>query len=240
MNARRYLILYLFVRFAKHRALRIIRQSAVAAVFVVFIFALTAMNVSFDLTFHQTNEAVPAHGAVGITDDGRVEFGVPPGQWYWNASQAAIDNASIQIWARAKLAFDAVTWTVATMLIAREMSSNYSDAKQENEEMRKTYGLLYILGVGPDAQWPVFFLQKLIVYAVGVAAGSLAAVYVLLPFVLAQFRGTIGALFFTHIDYTISFLTACFMVSMGMSIRAFVLMRGTRHAKLGKSLTEIG
>ena len=239
MNARRYLILYLFVRFAKHRALRIIRQSAVAAVFVVFIFALTAMNVSFDLTFHQTNEAVQAHGAVRITDDGRIEFGVPPGQWYWNASQAAIDNATIQIWSKAKFAFDAVTWTVATMLIAREMSLNYSDAKKDGEEMKKTYGQLYILGIGPDTQWPIFFLQNIVVYSVGVAVGSLVAIYALLPYVLAQFQGTIGALFFTHFNYTISFLTACFMVSLGMTIRAFVLLHGTRHAKLGKSLMEI-
>jgi len=239
MNANRRLVFYLFVRFAKNRALRMVRQSAVASVFVVFIFALTAMNVSFDLTFHQANEAVQDHGAVRITDDGRIEFGVPPGQWYWNASQAAIDNATIKIWSKAKFAFDAVTWTVATMLIAREMSLNYSDAKQENEEMKKTYGLLYILGIGPDAQWPIFFLQKIIVYSVGVAVGSLVAMYMLLPYVLAQFRGTIGALFFTHFDYTVSFLTACFMVSMGMTIRAFVLLRGTRHAKLGKSLMEI-
>lgn len=231
--------LYLGRRFMRDRALRMVRQTLVVAIFVIFMFTLTAMNVSFDLTFHKADDALQTHGGVILADNGSLVFNLPPNRWVWNSTQAYLDNATLMLMSKAKQAFDAITWSVAIMLVAKEAAANWNEAKQENEESKATYGLLYIVGVKPGTMWPVFFAQKLVVYSVGVVVGSLAAVYLVLPFVLAQFQGTIGALFFKSFDYSVSFVAAMLMVSMGMSIRSYVLMRGTRHKKLRESLQEL-
>jgi hypothetical protein len=221
------------------RVVRLARQCAVMTIFVVFIFTLTSLNASFDLTFHREQDALRTTNVITMHDNGTITFGAPPEKWVWNATQLTLDNATLMLMNSAKKAFDAITWTVALALVAREASQNWSDAKQESEESRHTYGLLYIIGVRPGVIWPAYFVQKIVVYTAGLAVGSFVSVYLLLPFVLAQFQGTIGALFFQDFNYAVSFVAACLMCSMGMTIRSYVLARQTRHAALARTVHEL-
>lgn len=225
--------------YPSRKSMKVGRQVLVVAMFVVFIFTLTALNVSFDLTFHRTQDALATHGSVLLSSNGTLVFNAPPNAWYWNSTSAFVDNATLQIIEHIKQPFDTSTWAIALMLFVKEATATYSDARADNEENRKAYGRLYVIGVRPEAIWPAFFLQRLVVYSFGTALGAVLSIYVVLPYMLTYFQGTIGALFFQSFDYGVSFVTACLMVSVSMTIRAAVLWRGTTHAKLGRILSEI-
>lgn len=223
-----------------HRPLRLARQCLVVILFVVFVFTLTALNVSFDTTFHKASDALANHEGIYLTSNGTIVFNVPPNRWYWNASQAYIDNATLAIWQNVKRPFDASTWAIAGMMFLREAATSYAEARRDNEENRKSYGYLYILGVRPDAVWQTFFLPKVVTSIAGIAAGSAVSIYVVLPYLLSLFNGSVGTLFFQEFNYIVSFVTACFMVSLNMAITAAVLTRGTQHKRLRKIMAEVG